>query len=359
MRRISARTACHETVRPFTAGGFRPVRRSAQAATIHADGSLSVASCSNYSPATRQCRGGSGIAYGGIYGLENASEASSPGDTIYVREFNGQYLGTKNVDRTAILPKGGTSEFNMSVIEGYQNERPLIYVMHHLNYVHLKNVILDGNNGRDVTMISGVNHSIIEGVEVRNGGGGGIYAVSNSLLLNMNVHDNGYNGKGGNSSGDPSQDQCPPVKNGWQCHGIYFEGPNVIIDGGEWHHNSGYGIHCYPDCESVSVRNAHIHNNEGTGLIFACAGNNRVENTTSESNGGVGFWLCGPNDVADHVTTYNNSSGGICTGGRGDVTIMNSITLDGIGLCQAGNSPPAVLSNNITSGGNMGDGTGL
>src|SRR5687767_5571271 len=65
---------------------------SARAAAIYADGSLSVASCSTYSPTTRQCGGGSDVAYGGIYGLENASEASSPGDTIYVREFNGQYL---------------------------------------------------------------------------------------------------------------------------------------------------------------------------------------------------------------------------------------------------------------------------
>src|SRR5919108_2140338 len=64
---------------------------SAQAKTIFADGSLKVASCSNYDPGTRQCGGGSDVAHGGIYSLENASDASSPGDTIYVREFNGQY----------------------------------------------------------------------------------------------------------------------------------------------------------------------------------------------------------------------------------------------------------------------------
>src|SRR5688500_8201220 len=114
---------------PLLLAAFVLCAGSAQAATIYADGSLGVVSCSNYSPATRQCGGGSDVAYGGIYAVENASEASSSGDTIYVREFNGQYLGTKNVERTAILPKGGTSEFNMSVIEGYQNERPLIYVM--------------------------------------------------------------------------------------------------------------------------------------------------------------------------------------------------------------------------------------
>ena len=120
-----------------------------------------------------------------------------------------------------------------------------------------------------------------------------------------------------------------------------------LIDGGEYHNNFGYGIHCYPNCQNTTIRNLRVHHNGATGIIVASNAGNVVHNVVADNNRGVGIWLAASGAVAYNLTAYNNSGGDIMVSNFANITIKDSIALNGIsdrdGLGFIG-------SNNITSG---------
>ena len=112
--------------------------------TRYADGQLSSNCTSgNYSIAKRDCTGKDGNAY---KSLQDASNASAPGDTILVRSFSGIYTGTG--EHGQVMPKPGTSVTNRTILWGYQNELPIINGLSEAHFVHAKNLILDLINAR-------------------------------------------------------------------------------------------------------------------------------------------------------------------------------------------------------------------
>ena len=338
---------------------------TAKSVIRYADGQL-VGNCTsgNYSIAKRNCTGSDGNAYGGVNGLQAANDASAPGDTILVRSFSGTYSGIGRCSSNpnpsvckSIVPKAGTSTSNRTVIQGYQSELPVVHSVEGANYVIIKNMIVDSNNSSNVVGFFGVSFARIENVEIRNHGYHGMLFVENSEMINLNVHNNGFN-----------NEQCTPGKglgHTGQCHGLYtVDGQNNLIDGGEWHHNEGYGIHCYTKCSGTIVRNLRAHHNRATGIIMASSvleDPSQIYNVISDNNGtfgpdaGSGIELAVSGIVAHNITTYNNSGGGIVSMGQSNHTLYNCLCLDGVSERHDEKDPKdggfsGKFYNNVTSG---------
>ena len=154
-------------------------------------------------------------------------------------------------------------------------------------------------------------------------------------LINLNVHDNGFN-----------SDLCNVYPG--QCHGAYI-GDGNLIEGGEYHHNRGYGIHCYPSCGNVIIRNLRVHHNGSTGIIMGPSGSNsEIYNVVVDNNGG-GLWMAMDGLVAYNITAYNNWSFDIFSSNYANHVLVDSIAIpNGIGFSSGGGF--AELTNNITSG---------
>jgi hypothetical protein len=329
----SGSNASGEASASFTVSQLQ-VAGTGKGVTRYADGQLSSNCTSgNYSIAKRNCTGSDGNAY---KSLQDASNASAAGDTILVRSFAGIYTGSS--DQGGVVPKSGTTINNRSVIQGYQGELPRISGIGDTNrdssFIVVKDVIFDGiNNCNACFGVVSMQFVRLENVEVRDFGGHGMAGLNNSEFINMNVHHNGFRAN-------------PLVDCGNYCHGIY-SAVNLLFDGGEYHHNFGYGIHCYAACQNTTIRNVRVHDNGATGMIVASNAGNVVHNVVADNNRGVGIWLAASGVVADHLTAYNNSGGDILVSSFANITIKDSIALNGIsdrdGLGFIG-------SNNITSG---------
>jgi len=239
------------------------------------------------------------------------------GDTLYVR--GGTYNETIDGSR---LPSG-TSWINAPVIAGYPGEsvvltasgtwNDIITLSGSTRYVIFKNLILDGQG----TAHNGVNnpnnstdHIRFDTVEIRNFWNQGAY-VQTSLggyeFLNCNVHHIVANG---HQSANQSQ-------------GLYL-GNSVLVDGGQYHDNSGYGIQIYsgnypaqPTNNNI-VRNASIYNNgqaTGSGGGITVGGdNNLIENNRVYSNLSTGIKVSSGStntQILNNTVWNNNGSGGI------------------------------------------------
>jgi Right handed beta helix region len=286
--------------------------------TRYADGQLSSNCTSgNYSIAKRNCTGSDGNAYGGVNGLQAANDASAPGDTILVRSFSGTYtgigrcIGNPGPGCKSIVPKPGTSTSKRTVIQGYQSELPVVDSFEGAHYVLIKNMILDSNNGSSVTGIFGGSFARVENVEIRNMGYHGILGVRDTELINLNVHHNGFNNS-----------QCNGPQEG-ECHGLYA-GQRLLIDGGEWHHNEGFGIHCYTDCNNTTIRNLRVHH-QPAGMIVAYNSGVVVDNVVADNNN-VGIWMAATGAVGSNLTAYNNGTG-IFLSNFNNQTVKNSISV--------------------------------
>jgi hypothetical protein len=200
------------------------------------------------------------------------------------------------------------------------------------------------------TAVFGMNFSRMENVEVRNAGHQGMFGLGNSEFINLNVHDNGF-------WDPPGGHPCPPDEpTGGQCHGAYTgsgpENVNNIFDGGRYHHNAGYGIHCYSNCGNTTIRNLRADHNGTGGIIVRARSGIQVYNVIVDHNGqlahGIGLVLTATNPLAYNITAVNNRAADIQVG---DVdlpfaTLKNSIALpNGISATSS-----ATLSNNVTSG---------
>jgi hypothetical protein len=315
----------------------------------YADGQMSGNCISgNYSIANRNCTGSDGNAYGGVNGLQAANDASAAGDTILVRSFSGVYTGNSTDVPGGIVPKSGTlggcgaaggvtlGTSTCTVIQGYKDELPVVRAFVGVHRVYLKNLILDANNISGVIAIFGASFSRVENLEIRNFGSGGILFIGNSEMINLHVHDNGSVGP------------CTPA-----CHGVYTAtgsgfGEN-IFDGGRYHHNASYGIHCYDSCYGTIIRNLRVDHNGKSGLIVSCGRScpnptpNKIYNVIADNNRGVGlnFQLSGSEGY--NLTAYNNE---VNVQINANATITKSIVLGGFQI----QSGTLTQSNNIRSG---------
>src|SRR5262249_41475423 len=151
------------------------------------------------------------------------------GDTILIRSFSGTYTGADTQYPGSIIPKPGTAGGCGTVLSGttpvslgtstcteysgYQNERPLIRGFNNITFVYIKNLIVEPNWPTTLPSsagLVGVFHSRIENVEIRNVGLMGMDAVGNSEMINMNVHDVGFD-----------KATCTLFGGGTTCYGIY------------------------------------------------------------------------------------------------------------------------------------------
>ncbi len=336
-----------------TSFAVAPVGTATNGVVRYADGSLAVTSCTNYSPSTRLCSGGSDIAYGTGLAVENASLAAAATDVILVRASAKMYIGT-DVPRagvTCVKTRSGTSTSARHLIRGYQSEYPQVMCFNvEAQFVHVYQMKVDSNNtAGSIGFFIGNGNGWRIGeygftTEVSNQGAQGIASISNAELINLNVHHNGFN----------SPDHCKLHPT--QCHGVYAD-ESLLIDGGEYHHNEGMGIHCYTRCRNTTIRNVKIHNNVSSGLLVANStdtnSNVGVYNILAYGNGSNGVLASAAGNLISNVTAIDNGGVGAAHGMLG--TLRNSIVSGGYTTATyhygtgafLGNS---TVSNNITSG---------
>ena len=342
----------------FTAPGI------ASGVTRYVDGQMSGNCTSgNYSIANRNCTGSDGNAYGTATGLQAAANVSTGGDTIYVRSFLGVYTGSGSYNSVANI--SGSSAAKRLRIFGCpagvcaSAERPIVRSFYSSSFLHIKDLIVDGGNTRNSSMrdVGGVNFSSrLENLEIRNMGEQGLAGSTCCELINLNVHNNGFNA-------DLCSPSVPFGEGDGQCHGAYI-GDGNLIDGGEYHHNRGYGIHCYTSCSNVTIRNLRVHHNRSVGIIMGYNGSNSqiynviVDNNGATVNGLAGFkayglWMAMDGLVADNITAYNNSSIDVISSNHANHVLKDSIAIpNGIGTrgLFSGDGGFTALTNNITSG---------
>ena len=321
----------------------------AKGVTHYVDGQMS-GNCTtgNYSIARRNCTGSDGNAYGTARGLQTVAGVVSAGDTVYVRAFAGTYIGdgwevpnSIRISTDGGLP--GSSPTNRLEVFGCPipicptNEIPRLYGIEHSVNVHWKDFLLDGENLADGIGIGGIDGNRIENITIMQYGDHGIAGADNSEFINLNVHDNGWNA--------PGWTACPPhTPSGAQCHGIYI-GTNNMVDGGRYHHNSGYGIHCYPSCRNTIIRNLRADHNRGAGIIVGVDSGVEVYNVVADNNG-VGVWFAADGAIGYNITAYNNSNVDIYVSDFSNQTVENSIGLpNGISTISG-----TTTSNNISGG---------
>ncbi len=297
----------------------------AEAVTRYADATLSAGPCSNYNPATRLCSGGSDTAYGTTNALRLAIAGRGAGDIVEVRGTGEVYAAVGDGYQSGVkFPSGSAIAF--LTVQGYQSERPIVRGVDHngsdgspTTYVQLKNLSINCNAVRDSIGLTAFHRSRAENVEITNCGGGGISNMGNSSLISMNVWNNGFN-----CSSPPGQ-----------CHGAYSGGPtgyagfiaeNIIVDGGEYHHNAGIGLQCYTVCGASTIKNAKFHHNGSYGLLTCCNTGTIAYNLLIYDNGHIGFAVISPNIVVSNVTSWRNLSQGICVD-RDGATIRNALVV--------------------------------
>ena len=278
--------------------------------------------------------------------IAHGLSALQAGETLYIR--GGVYNETINSSQ---LPSG-TSWANAPVIAGYPGESvvltasgsgtDIITLSGSTRYVIFQNLILDGQG----TAHNGVNnpgnstdHIRFDTVEIRNFWNQGAFVIT-SLggyeFLNCNVHHIVANGQ----------------QSANQSHGLYL-GNSVLVDGGQYHDNGGYGIQIYnsnypaqPTNNNI-VRNTRIYHNAtggaGGGGITIGGDNNLIYNNLVYSNGSDGIdvvWGSPTNTQLYNNTVWNNNgSGGIYVSGS-NTKLINNIVYQNIGgnITMAGGS---------------------
>jgi hypothetical protein len=229
-----------------------------------------------------------------------------------------------------------------------------------LMYWILKDFVVDGTNG---LLSSGADGSAlidgggwyvrIQNVELSYPPRVGISNGANSNyweLLNLNVHH--ARTLAANDTG----------------HGAYMKGDYLLVDGGIWHDNTGYGLQIYNGGTPVSyavVRNARIYNNYtghlrtiqhgGGGMVMGSGAGDVAYNDLIYDNFGNGLdidYRCGlfdSNFMTVPCEVYNNSIYGneqsAITLGKDDPPMCNPFSTPAGGPCTM-----ATVKNNICYG---------
>jgi parallel beta-helix repeat protein len=251
-----------------------------------------------------------------------------PGDTLYVK--NGTYVGSSQLRG---IPSGSTWSAPVT-IAAYPGHRPVIvpeasdiaiyFVGNH--HIIIDGFIIDGRGaggGLAITWETGTpaaHHIRIKNSEIRNASDQAIMVSGAEAqfneFINLNVH------AAGRKCAEPGQ-----------CHGLYINTDNNLVDGGSWHDNIGYGIHIYYASGRPSnniVRNALVYNNYvGIGLMRGV--NNRAYNNIVYGNK-LGIWAATTDGLISKNTVFNNPDGGILVGFSRNTISSNILYSNGKGL---------------------------
>jgi parallel beta-helix repeat protein len=259
-----------------------------------------------------------------------------PGDTLYVKD--GTYTGSTKL---SAIP-AGTSWSAPVTIAAYPGHRPVIvpepgitalYIDRGQQYIVLDGFIIDGTGGLhgiDINVGTGFPQARfirIKNTEVKNSPIQGIQAKGTGHeFINVDAHHNGL----------PAP--CHPGYVG-QCHGIYLNGTNHLIEGGSYYNNEGYGVHVFPSCTNCIVRNVKVYNNGTTGIIITDT-SNTLYNNVVWGNPVVGIRVRATSSLIANNTVYNNGEYGILAdiGGntiRNNIAYGNGKNIDDLGASNA------------------------
>jgi hypothetical protein len=270
-----------------------------------------------------------------------------PGDTLYIRG------GTYAEYIKDIIPTG-TPDARVTV-RNYKNETVIIRpeagaVQDHVvsirgdkSYITLRGLVLDGARKiRQHTLViyplegKTPHHIRVENSTIMNGRSSGILSsAGDSEFVNLKVHRNGSDRRD---------------------HGIYIGTDNNVIDGCEFSHNRGFGIHIYTQApESADnnvIRNCYSHHNGIAGAIIG-VGTGNVAYNNILANNDIGIVVRGTNTRIYNNTIYGNKTG-MDISKTTNSQITNNIIYQSsaiTGRVKRGGAPTntgLVLSNNLT-----------
>jgi Right handed beta helix region len=323
---------------------------------IHYADNLLSSNCTsgNYSIANRNCSGSAGNAYRTV---EAAATGLGAGDIVNIRESGTVYTGSGGESSILLSQMGTGTSSNHLIIQKYPRDSGTVYLQEvggggsptSPKNVTVRNVTINCGN---FTVPNGeINGSVgiwnvhgvkFENVVVENCWHVGIQAVGQSEFINMTVRFNGFGVQG---------DPVSPAGG----YGVYTGGPavpvgafdNNIFDGGRYHDNAAYGIHCYADCGDTIIRNLRIDHNGTVGVIMAYKAGSQISNVVADNNGSTGIWLAADGLVGENLTAYNNGAADIMVSSYSNIIVRDSIALNGIGEWDG---LGYTSSNNITSG---------
>jgi peptidoglycan hydrolase-like protein with peptidoglycan-binding domain len=163
-------------------------------------------------------------------------------------------------------------------------------------------------------------HNRIQNTEVRNSKHMGIMGEAPySKLINLHVHHNAV--------GPNGQSLCKdhPLIGPGLCHGVYSAADHLLIEGGKFHHNEGWGLHLYSGPTNQTVRYACAYENGHTGIGLIHGKNNQAYNNRSYNNGGQGIWDGCYNCVYKNNMVYGNRRTQILTDRKRGSTFEGNI----------------------------------
>ncbi|MBN1675040.1 MAG: right-handed parallel beta-helix repeat-containing protein [Kiritimatiellae bacterium] len=268
-----------------------------------------------------------------------------PGDTLYIR--GGIYREYPD----DVIPSGTPAA--RVVVANHEQETVTIrnppgetkgYVLTIAgSYITIKGLVLDGERKAGKPLWIGAKkggatplHVRVENVTAMNGRSSGILTgCSYSAFIDVHSHHNGRDRRD---------------------HGIYMgEAVNNVIDGGEFSHNTGYGLHIYtakgaPLLNNV-IRNCVSHHNKVAGAIIATGEGNVAYNNVVFAN------PCGINVRGRHTRLFNNTIYGnrqaLAIHGTKNVEIRNNILYKSSWVAQGSRGTPRantdfVMADNFT-----------
>lgn len=250
----------------------------------------------------------------------------------------------------------GTSWTAKTLISGYPGETvivngssgwALIQLEGAYQYIEFADFIADAVNAArfGIQFGGGAHHVRLRNIELRNAPFTGILLLSTSgvghELINVNAHANGFSDTGEGS------------------HGVYCQSDGVLIDGGQYYNNDGYGVQVYvigARADNAIVRNTRVYSNgrpgHGGGMIISSGDNHLVYNNLVYSNGSLGI-NSGHNGTVGmkfyNNTIYGNAAQGLVIGSGGSGTIVrnNIVFSNGSAISDFGSG--STLSHNLTT----------
>jgi hypothetical protein len=279
--------------------------------------------------------------------LNKATDHAVPGDTIYVR--GGIYTATKdsiyNVNGTACQP---------ITISPYPNET----------------VIFDGtgaaiNSNSSVILISNSSYIIFKGFEIQNSAGRGLstYEAHYVTIRDNRIHDIQGRGLGGGGTHLVFEEN--------EVWNTVLENEDEAIPGSGWSAAvSTYYRANGAESNDIIIRNNHIYNSWGEGIIPIGATNVIIEGNTVHDTYSVNIYVSASHDISitrNYVyattDTYNRSDHGYPANGIGlanenptaanyleDITIANNLIVGtgaGINYWQSPNPLPYNTYRNV------------
>jgi hypothetical protein len=231
---------------------------------------------------------------------------AGPGDTVMV---HGGTYGSFSSNTTLNHVPGGSSS-NRATLQAAPGE--LVWQNGSMaigSFWVIEGINVDGGGVAYDTIFFGVNDISatfvrLQNMEIKRATHSGSLYGNNLEFINVNSHSHGI-APYGECANDP-QNQAG------QCHGLYLNESDYLVEGGEYHHNEGAGLHLHGStAQRLTVRNVKVYDNAASGILMGQlggSGRNAVSNTLSYRNAGGG--LIKHTDFFNN-TIYGNDSNGL------------------------------------------------